>query len=290
MTVQIFAAAAVRARPQRRILAKLGGFLRPAMPTRRLATALLLAVAGCFAGLAPQARAEGYSPDAQKVLSRAFAAAGGRGWYLLRGWRETGRRDGFAYEAWIDPVRYGLRVETRQPQGLQIQGFNGQAVWQVTPGGAVTAVNDHVDLARARTEAFFAANCFFFPGRFDARGDYRGVRALRGRAYDVVRVTPWASETRDLWFDQRTHLLARIVDPAARRGGGVAVSDYRRVGPVLIAFRYAPEPGTPGGVLARTRDSVAFTPSDRAAFSLDRTLDVGKAQRNVAAAAAAAAP
>jgi hypothetical protein len=265
------------ARPaiRRRILAKLAGLLRPAMPFRPLAALLAL----WLAVLAPAAHAEGYSPDAQRVLARAFAATGGKAWWRLRGWHETGRRGGVAYESWIDPVRYGLRVEIREPQGLRIEGFNGQAEWQVAPDGAITAVNDHATLARARTEAFFAASCYFFPGRFDARGDYLGVRSLRGRSYEVVRVAPWNGEPRELWFDARTHLLARIVDRTGRRPSALQVSDYRRMGPVLAAFRFTPEPGAPADLLARQVESLAFAPADRASFSLNRPEELAKVQR-----------
>jgi hypothetical protein len=233
-----------------------------------------------------QARAQGYSHAAQSVISRAFAASGGSGWYLLRGWHETGRRSGAAYESWIDPVRYGLRVETREAQGLRIEGFNGQAVWQVQPSGAITAVNDHAALAQARTEAFFAANCYLFPGRFDARGDSLGVRRFQGRAYDVVRVQPWNGLARELWFDQRSHLLARIVERGGPRDSGIRVSDYRRIGPVLIPFRFTPEPGAVAGAgaLARERETIAFTPAERDLFSLNRPEALAKAQREAPAA------
>jgi hypothetical protein len=251
------------------------------MTARRFA--LLLAL--CVVALAPiAARAEGYSPDAQRVLGRAFAATGGQAWYRLRGWHETGRRGGVAYESWIDPIRYGLRVETREPQGLRIEGFNGQADWQVAPDGAITAVNDHPTLARARTEAFFAANCYFFPGRFDARGDYLGVRSLHGRSYEVVRVAPWNGEPRELWFDARSHLLARIVDRTGRRPAALQVSDYRRVGPVLAAFRFTPEAGAPAGPLARQIESLAFSAADRDSFSLNRPEALAKVQRAAASA------
>src|SRR5262249_50268464 len=154
-------AAAEPARPRRRrIVAKLDGFLLSLMPLRPLL--LLLIVIGVGA-VPPAAWAQGYSRPAAQVIARAFAATGGSSWYRLRGWHETGRREGAAYESWIDPVCYGLRIETREPQGLRIHGFNGQADWQVAPGGTITAVNDHATLARARTEAFFGAYCYYFP-------------------------------------------------------------------------------------------------------------------------------
>lgn len=265
---------------RRRIVAKLDRFLAQAMPLR--IASLILAL--LFAANATVASAQAWPPKAQQVISRAFAASGGQGWYLLRGWRETGRRGGAPYESWLDPVRYGLRNETREAAGLRLWGFNGQAVWQVAPDGAITAVNDHPSLAAARTEAYFAGGLYLFPGRFGAKGDYLGVRRLDGRAYDVLRVTPWNGQPRELWFDQRNRLLARIVDRSGAKPSAVRVADYRRVGPVLVPFALIAEPGSGPSPLARQRESVVFAPADRDLFSLDRPQALAKVRQAQASA------
>src|SRR4051812_13146485 len=101
---------------------------------RSLAAALALACAAATAlPTAADARKakppQGYSAAAQAVLARARSAQGGSGWNLLRGWHETGHRGGVAYESWFDILRYGMRVETHEPAGVAIQGFNGQGYW-----------------------------------------------------------------------------------------------------------------------------------------------------------------
>ena len=247
------------------------------MPPRRPIPFLVLVLVGALA--AGAAQAQGYSRAAEAVLSRAFAATGGTGWYMLRGWRETGQQNGRPYEAWIDPLRYGLRSEVREPGGLRIYGFNGQAVWGVAPDGEITAVKDHDALARARTEAFFAANGFFFRGRFDGRGEHIGVRQHGGRAYDVLRVQPGGGEPRELWFDRKTHLLRRIVDRTGPRAEVLQVTDYRKVGPVLIPFSLVPEgarAGEPAGALARKREHIVFAPTERERFSLNRPEELAR--------------
>ena len=266
----------VGAAPGRRNLDKLGRFLAAAM-SLRCSSVLVLALA-CLAliSVGGTARAQ-YSRPAERVLTRAFAATGGSGWYMLRGWHETGRKGGLAYESWIDPLRYGLRTETRDAQGLRIHGFNGQAEWEVGPDGAITAVNDHPTLTKARTEAFFAASCFLFRGRFDARGDYVGVRSLGGRSLDVVRIQPWGGERRELWFDQKSGLLVRIVDRTGPRATAVRVSDYRKVGPVLIPFSLAPEAkGANLDPLMRQRETLVFAPASRDRFSLNRPEELAR--------------
>jgi hypothetical protein len=78
-----------------------------------------------------------------------------------------------------------------------------------------------------------------------------GVRRLGGRAFEVVEVQPWGGLPRELWFDQRTHLLARMIDRSGPAPVVYAVSDYRRSGAVLVPFRIAPEPGSPASAQPR---------------------------------------
>src|ERR1700744_1790225 len=91
---------------------------------------------GAVAGSAAQAQ---YARPAQQVISGARAASGGHGWDYLRGWREAGTDDGKAYERWLDPLRYGMRVETHEPPGgVSVHGFNGAGDWRITSAGVVT--------------------------------------------------------------------------------------------------------------------------------------------------------
>ena len=231
---------------------------------RRFFSAAVLGLLLCT--LAAPALAQGYSRSAQRVLAEARAAAGGAAWNRLRGWHEVGRRDGVAYEAWYDPLRYGMRVETRAGGGLDVRGFNGLGDWRITPAGAVTGVDVTKQVSAARTEAFYDGHGYFYPGRFDARGDYVGVRQAGGRSYEVVTVKPWGAQPRELWFDRRTHLLARMIERGGPRPAAVAFSDYRKVGAIRVAFRTADE----GGAWVRQIESLDFAPIDRARFSLPR--------------------
>lgn len=232
-------------------------------PMHRLA----LAAAIFLTTLATGAEAAiGYSPAAQRVLTEARAAVGGAGWNMLRGWHETGRRDGRRYEAWLDPVRYGLRVESQEPDGLAVRGFNGGGEWRISPAGQVTGADVRTLVSAARTEAFFETQAYFYPGRFDARAELVGVRSFKGRSFDVVMVKPWGGTPRELWFHRGTHLLARMVDHAGGKAAALTFSDYRRVGPVRVAFRITDE--ATGSV--RERDAIDFAPVDRARFSLPR--------------------
>ena len=230
-------------------------------------------VVGCLA-VAAQAQAQGYSRTAQRVLAQARAAAGGKGWNSLRGWHEVGVQGGVGgglrYEAWLDPVRYGMRIETREPAGLSVRGFNGGGDWRISAAGAVTGVDVSKAINEARTEAFYRVHGYFYPGRFDARGDYVGVRRFQGQAFDVVTVKPWGAAPRELWFDRRTHLLGRMVDRSGAKLLAWALSDYRRVGAVRVAFRISAEPGAGSTAEERVIETLEFAPVNRDLFSLPR--------------------
>jgi hypothetical protein len=218
---------------------------------------------------AAHAPAQGYSRAAERVLTQARTASGGEGWSLLRGWHETGRQGDVAYEAWFDPIRYGMRVEASEAGGKRAHGFNGQGDWQILPDGSTLADDDPAGVARTRAEAFFGAAGYFHRGRFDAHGELLGVRVSQGRSFDVVAVKPYGGDARELWFDRRTHLLARMVDRTGPRPVTLEVSDYRRVGPVMVAFQTIVDSGN--GRVLRRLDSVVFGPIDRGLFSLPRT-------------------
>jgi len=232
---------------------------------------LVLALGLALACAAVTAHAQGYSKAAQAVLARARAASGGTGWNFLRGWHETGKQGTAAYESWFDPLRLGMRVETHAPDGLHVRGFNGQGEWRILPGGATTGGAERAPVAEARAAAFFGVYGFFYPGRLDAQGEYVGVRQAGGRSFEVLNVKPWNGNARELWFDRKTHLLARTVDRSGPQPVVVELSDYRKVGPVRVAFRYAVQGGE-----ARQVESLVFAPADREMFSLPRSLGGAK--------------
>ena len=212
--------------------------------------------------------AQGYTRAAEHILTQARAASGGDAWSTLRGWHELGRDDATTYEAWFDPLRYGMRVETQELVGKRVHGFNGQGDWQILPDGTTLTDDDAAGVAGTRTQAFFGAAGYFHRARFDAQGEVLNLRQGSGQAFDVVLVKPWGGNARELWFDRRTHLLARMVDRSGPKPRTLQLSDYRRVGPIMVAFQTTTDSGD--SLTQRRLDSVVFTPCDRALFSLPR--------------------
>ena len=212
-----------------------------------------------------------HAPAAQRVVDRARAASGGSAWTAVRGFHEIGSHNGAPYERWIDALRYGDRMDTTPAASTRAtRGYNGYGAWWLPVRPSDEAGPDRQVLARARTEAFFAGYGYYFTGRFDLRSGYVGVREGGGRRFTVIWVQPAGDDPRDLWFDQRTGLLARMIERQGPRSRTVELSDYRRVGKLLLPFRLV----TYGGGLARPDERIltrveTLSP-DRALFSLPR--------------------
>ncbi len=224
---------------------------------------------GFWAGSAPDAWAQ-YARDAQRVIARGRAASGGVGWDYLRGWHEVGVDGGQAYERWLDPLRYGMRVEVHEAGGVAVHGFNGLGDWRITPAGAVTGTADAGSVAIGRTEAFYAIYGFFYAGRFDAHGRLLKPRKIAGKVFDVVQVEPWGAAARELWFDRKIGLLARMVERTGGKTLATDFADFRKVGPLKVAFRQTTDDGSGAAPRVRQLESLIFTPADRTMFSLPR--------------------
>lgn len=211
-----------------------------------------------------------HAPGVQGVVDRARAASGGAAWSGVRGLHETGAENGAPYERWVDALRWGDRLTLKTPNGERRQGYNGFGAWWRPNGTRNETGTDREVLARARSEAFFAAYGYYFPGRFDLRSAYVGVRESGGRKFTVIWVQPAGGEPRDLWFDQRTGLLARMVERSRPKPRTVEFSDYRRVGRLLLPFKqviYGDELAKP---LERVIERIETSAPDRALFSLPR--------------------
>ncbi|MDP1600375.1 hypothetical protein [Phenylobacterium sp.] len=232
-------------------------------PTRQLFVASV-AAAFCLGG---SAQAQN-SPAAQRVLDRARAASGASGWNLLRGLHEVGVKGGEPYERWTDPLRYGDRTETMTAAGKHVQGYNGAAEWRILANGVITGSVDPAVVGRVRSDAFFGAYGYFYPSRFDLRSVHLGVRQSQGRSFDVLKIQPAGGKPRDLWFDRSTGLLGLVIDDAGGASVTVELSDYRRIGPVLVPFKAKSYGGDLTIPQERIVERVDFIPADRSKFSL----------------------
>lgn len=201
----------------------------------------------------------------QPVLQRARAATGGAAWNPVRGYHEVGTENGRPYERWVDLVRWGERIEN----GI-VQGYNGFGLWWLPlstprPPGTETEL-----MRRARSDAYFAAYGYYFPGRFDVRSSRLGVRPSGGRDYDVVRIQPAGGEPRELWFERATGRLGRTVEGGAVQPKTVELADYRKVGRLMLPFQATVYGGGRARPDQRQLERIELLSPDRAMFSLPR--------------------
>lgn len=234
---------------------------------RRALAALIVLLA---LALALPASAQ-HGAGVQQVLQRAKAATGGAAWNTVRGYHEVGTENGRPYERWVDLVRWGERIENGSATAEVVQGYNGFGLWWLPlstprPPGTETEL-----MRQARSDAYFAAYGYYFPGRFDVRSSRLGVRPSGGRDYDVVRIQPAGGEPRELWFDRATGRLGRIVESGASRPKTTELADYRKVGRLMLPFQattYGQGRARPD---ERRLERIEFLSPDRAMFSLPRT-------------------
>ena len=232
----------------------------------RMVLSVVALAAMAFSNLA----AAQVAPEAKRVLDRARAASGGVAWSKISGVHEVGAENGGRYERWADPLRFGLRTETHTPAGRVVRGYNGAGAWSQHPAGVNAAAEPQPDLGEARSDAFFAAYGYLFLSRFDVRASYVGARQADGRSFEVIKVQPNGGAARDLWFDRKTGLLGRIVGRGGAQPVTVEMTDYRRVGQMMVPFRFKTFGGGAPKPQERVIEMVEFKTPDRALFSLPR--------------------
>jgi len=113
------------------------------------------------------------------------------------------------------------------------QGYDGQS-WVAHDG--IVSVVDLPGLRRdAVTSAYTARQGWLRDDDATAK-QYIGRRMEGSNAFDVLRVTPAGGERADLWFDARSHVLARTIIDADYGPDRTTYRDYRRVDGVLWPF------------------------------------------------------
>ncbi|MDZ4374579.1 MAG: hypothetical protein U1C74_24595 [Phenylobacterium sp.] len=230
---------------------------------------ILSFMAAVFA--APTAAQAQYGPGVPAVLERARAAMGGNAaWAAVRGFHETGSEGGQPYQRWIDTLRYGERTEIGTGPQRFVQGYNGYGAWWLPYGRARPPGSDAELMARARSEAFFGAYGYLFPGRFDFRSTFLGVRPSGGKSFNVIRVHPEAGAPREIWFDRATGLPGRMVEGRAAETLTLEFADYRRVGRLMLPFHVTATGAGRTRPVERRLERIEVVAPDRALFSLPR--------------------
>lgn len=203
---------------------------------------LSLIAAACLA-VAPAAAQpqETGGRDPMAIVAAFRTATGGGAWDGMQGIRRTDTNNGLTYLTWVDLRRPAMRTESEGSGDRRVEAFNGRDVWwrggpfDGDHSGGLEVSRALLDQYEAATDAFIAAQGYFYPDRFPFSA--RWIREERdGEAVlDVVELAPDGGFVRDYWFDRTNGLLVRITVPDDPQATRVELADYRPVGPVRIA-------------------------------------------------------
>ena len=185
----------------------------------------------------------------EQLLARTLAAAGGPAWARVRTLRFEGRMrvgglDG-PCEQWLalETGRHAMRL-TLGPATMA-GGFDGVHAWQRGPNGEVVVQDAEAGLRAAATEAWIHARGWWFPARHPASFDCLGRREVDGVAFDVLRCVPAGGQWVELWFDARSHRLARLVQEVLGKPSLRRFDDEREVQGLRLPFRVTSGNGDP---------------------------------------------
>ena len=186
---------------------------------------------------------------AEQLLARALTAAGGPAWACVRTLRLEGRMragglDG-PYEQWIDlqTGRHAMRL-TLGP-AMMAGGFDGVHAWQRGPNGEVVVQDAEAGQRAAATEAWIHARGWWFAARHPATLESPARREMDGVAFDVLRCVPAGGQWVELWFDARSHRLARLVQEVLGKPSLRRFDDERDVQGLRLPFRITSGNGDP---------------------------------------------
>lgn len=237
---------------------------------------LLLLAAAALAASAAVAR-----PTAAGLLAQAREAAGGAAWDRVAQLEARGRivTSGLP-GSWrrVDDLRRGRFVEAADVGVFKAaEGDDGTRRWRQDPSGGVHPLDAPFSRAMRLTDAWLARRGWLRTdpgavlGPVDERED-------DGRPVEVVTATPPGGQAVELWFDARTHLLARSVRRMPISTRTVRYADYRAEAGLRLPHRIeSGDSGSSGIDVVTVERWTRATPRD-AAFApppppADTTLD-----------------
>lgn len=230
-----------------------------------------------FAFAASVAAAPAYASTAADILAANKAATGGKAWdgkatlkalYDYAGQGMTGKITSLAdlaHGTWADSAAIG--------PATQANGFDGAHAWEKDPSGAVTNQDGGDQRPLAVNEGYRRSNMWW-------RGDFGGASIAvdgekkdGGAAYEVLTVTPKDGKNFDAWFDEKTQLLARIVEKQGTQTLTTTYSDYRAVNGVELAYKNLVSLGDAKYDQTITLTGAAFLPAqDPSAFAAPKVV------------------
>ena len=116
------------------------------------------------------------------------------------------------------------------------QGYDGAHAWNRDASGVVWDDDSVPARDAALDSAYLNRYLLWAPDRGGAAVASGGTRSMKGKRYDVLRVTPPGSLPFDLWIDAATHLPARMIVEVGMVTTKTDFADYRSVRGVRVPF------------------------------------------------------
>ena len=189
------------------------------------------------------------TPTTEQLLARTLAAAGGTAWARVRtlhveGRMRAGGLDG-PYEQWLALETGCHAMSLTLGPATMAGGFDGVHAWQRGPNGEVVVQDAEAGLRAAATEAWIHARGWWFAARHPASFESPVRREADGAAFDVLRCVPAGGQWVELWFDARSHRLARLVQEVLGKPSLRRFDDEREVHGLRLPFRVTSGNGDP---------------------------------------------
>ncbi|HXR98353.1 MAG TPA: hypothetical protein VN709_10980 [Terriglobales bacterium] len=205
-----------------------------------------------FFSMLLSARTQGASGmTAAQVIAKNLAARGGAAHFAaVRTLHFTGHiqlapGQSAGLEVWLATAPKRIRIEVNLPAGKLVQAFDGTTAWQRAPGQAAATV---LSGAAANQIIDQAINFIDLMADPEAKAIVTGSGRLDGHDYYKVQFTLPTGDAFTQYVDTHTWLVFHEEYP----GGIEEISDYRKVGGLLLPYRYVSGPvGQKGSPLTR---------------------------------------
>ncbi len=177
------------------------------------------------------------------------AATGGAAWdrvttLHLLSTLSQGRLAG-TQDEW-DDVRTGrYSVSTTLGPTSERDGYDGAQVWSQDSSGDVRVVAAADAVRAAQSAAYRDSFAYWFPVRRPGAVSYLRHAIEGGRGFDVLQATPTGGRPFQMWVDDKTHFLDRLVEPGAEDTDTTFLSGYRVVGGLVLPTHVRDTNGDP---------------------------------------------
>ena len=182
-------------------------------------------------------------PPAVKAAARSNAGESRHGAVLI----ETGREQTSGLSGrWRKVVELDTgRMRQTSDFGVfsTTEVWDGRNYWRQDASGGVHPVDSPFMRKTHLTDAWLAARGYLSPQALGARLERMGTQNAGGRSFAVVRATPQGGQPVELWFDRKSHLLARTVQTMPTYVRTVEYGDYRRLRGIRVAHRITIQDG-----------------------------------------------